>query len=85
MSDLDILSLGIHTKDLAEKRFSLPSEIIDHLQILIRGIALHAIEGDPNDLQELQHRMSGIADTLTVDSSPDDLLVGKNSAACSPP
>jgi GGDEF domain-containing protein len=76
MSDLDILSLGIHTKDLPEKRFSLPSEIIDHLQILIRGIALHAIEGDPNDLQELQHRMSGIADTLTVDSSPDDLLVG---------
>jgi diguanylate cyclase (GGDEF)-like protein len=76
VSDLDIFSLGILTKDLPEKRFSLPSEIIDHLQILIRGIALHAIDGDPNDLKELQQRMSGIAGTLTVDSSPDDLLVG---------
>ena len=76
MSGLDILSLGIHTKDPAEKRFSMPSEIIDHLQILVRGIALHAIEGDPDDLKELQRRMSAIADTFTLDSSPDDLLVG---------
>jgi GGDEF domain-containing protein len=57
-------------------RFSLAAEIIGHLQILIRGIALHAIEGDPNDLKQLEERLSAIADTLTVDSSPDDLLVG---------
>ncbi len=68
--------LGIYTKDLPERRFSLPAEIIDHLQILIRGIALHAIEGDPEDLKQLQYRMAGIAETLTADSSPDDLLVG---------
>jgi GGDEF domain-containing protein len=68
--------LGIYTKDIPERRFSLPAEIIDHLQILIRGIALHAIEGDPEDLKQLQQRMAGIAETLTVDSSPDDLLVG---------
>lgn len=54
----------------------MPSEIIAHLQILIRGIALHAIEGDPEDLKHLQQRMSAIADTITLESSPDDLLVG---------
>lgn len=68
--------MGIHTKDIPERHFSLPAEIIDHLQILIRGIALHAVEGNPEDLKQLQQRMAGIAETLSVDSSPDDLLVG---------
>ena len=76
MPDLDILSLGINLPEAPENRFSLPFEILSHLQILIRGIALHAIEGDPQDLKELQRRLSGIADSLTVNSSPDDLLVG---------
>lgn len=76
MPDSDILSLGINIKENPERRISLPTEIIDHLQILIRGIALHAIEGDPADLKQLRLRMSAIADTLTGDSSPDDLLVG---------
>jgi len=76
MSNVDIFSLGINTKEIPERRFSLPAEIIDHLKILIRGIALHAIEGDAEDLKQLQQRLSGIADTLSVDSSPDDLLVG---------
>src|SRR5207237_1080761 len=53
----------------------IPAQLIGHLQILIRGIALHAIEGDPLDLRELQQRMSGIADSLHNQSSPDDLLV----------
>ncbi len=68
--------MGIYSKETPERRFSLPAEIIEHLQILIRGIALHAIEGDADDLKQLQNRMSAIADTLSVDSSPDDLLVG---------
>jgi GGDEF domain-containing protein len=76
LPNLDIFSLGIKAKEVPERRFSLPAEIIGHLQILIRGIALHAIEGDSADLTLLQQRTSVIADTLTVDSSPDDLLVG---------
>jgi GGDEF domain-containing protein len=63
-------------KETPERHGSMPSEIIGHLQILIRGIALHAIEGDPDDLKALQRRMSIIADSLTLESSPDDLLVG---------
>ncbi len=76
MSDLDIFSLGLNTNEIPEKQFSFPAEIIGHLQTLIRGIALHAIEGSTDDLKQLQQRMSAIADTLTPDSSPDDLLVG---------
>lgn len=76
MRDLDIFSLGLKSPEIPEKRFSLPSEIIGHLQILIRGIALHAIEGDKQDLNELQQRLSAVAASLTIESSPDDLLVG---------
>ncbi len=68
--------MGLQVNDASEqRRFSLPREIIEHLQILIRGIALHAIEGDSEDLKQLQQRLSAIADTLSVDCSPDDLLV----------
>ena len=67
--------MGVYTTENSEGRFSLPPEIIDHLQILIRGIALHAIESDPKDLKQFQELLSVIAKTLTVDSSPDYLLV----------
>jgi GGDEF domain-containing protein len=73
---MDTLPLGINRIESPGKRPSMPAEIIQHLQILIRGIALHAIEGDPGDLHFLRQRMSGIADTLNDESSPDDLLVG---------
>jgi GGDEF domain-containing protein len=72
---MDILSLGTDGSQNPEKRPSLRGEIIEHLQILIRGMALHAIEGDSNDLRFLRERTSGIADSLNRDSSPDDLLV----------
>ncbi len=68
--------MGLDGSDNPEKRPSMRAQIIEHLQILIRGIALHAIEGDPNDLRFLRERTSGIADSLNTDSSPDDLLVG---------
>ena len=42
--------------------------------MLIRGIALHAIEGDPEEFSKLQQQMSEIARSLTDDSSPDDLM-----------
>jgi diguanylate cyclase (GGDEF)-like protein len=73
---MDILSLGLDGRENPEMRPSLPAEIIQHLQILIRGIALHAIEGDPADLTFLRERMAAIADKLNDQSSPDDLLVG---------
>jgi GGDEF domain-containing protein len=73
---MDILSLGLDGRENPEKPALMRSEIIEHLQILIRGIALHAIEGDPNDLKFLRERMHGIADSLNDESSADDLLVG---------
>jgi GGDEF domain-containing protein len=68
--------LGIYSRETPEQPFSIPREIIEHLQVLIRGIGRYAIEGDPYELKRLQHRMSGIAETLAVGSSPEDLLVG---------
>jgi len=73
---MDILTLGINRGENPEQRSSIPAEVIQHLQILIRGISLHAFEGDPEDLKSLRQRMSSIADSLKDESSPDDLLVG---------
>ena len=74
--DMDMVPLGLNRDQGPVKRFAMPAEVIQHLQILIRGISLHAIEGDPGDLKLLQERMSGIADSLNDESTPDDLLVG---------
>jgi len=73
---MDMVSLGISGEPSPVKRFAMAAEVIQHLQFLIRGISLHAIEGDPGDLKLLQERMSGIADSLNDESTPDDLLVG---------
>ena len=72
---MDIVTLGINGNGHLEERPQVPDKLIGHLQILIRGIALHAVEGDAEDLKLLQERMSGIADSLHDESSPDDLLV----------
>jgi GGDEF domain-containing protein len=75
--EMDIFSLGpIGFEEKPAKGASVPADVIEHLQILIRGIALHAIEGDPEDLKSLRKRMSDIAASLSGESSPDDLLVG---------
>jgi GGDEF domain-containing protein len=73
---MDILTLGLEGSDNPDRPPSMPAEIIQHLQILIRGIALYAIEGDQEDLIHLRQRLSSFADSLNEDSSPDDLLVG---------
>jgi GGDEF domain-containing protein len=72
---ITIVTLDINGRRVLEERSDVSIGLIEHLQILIRGIALHAVEGDPEDLKFLRGRMSGIADSLTDESSPDDLLV----------
>jgi len=68
--------LGIYSRETREQPFSIPQKIIEHLQILIRGVGLNAIEGDPDELKRFQHRMSAIAETLSGGTFPEDLLVG---------
>jgi GGDEF domain-containing protein len=53
----------------------MPSQFIEYLQVLIRGIALHTLEGEPDDLKQLQQNLSAIAESLNNESVPDDLLV----------
>jgi GGDEF domain-containing protein len=71
----DIASLGVNPMPNTGKHASTISELIAHLQILIRGIALHAIEGTPEDANMFKRRQAAIADSLKEDSSTDDVLV----------
>ncbi len=58
---------------------TIPLTLIEHLQFLIRGIALHAIESDPEQLALLNRRLGEIAQSLSSESSADELLaaIGK--------
>ena len=75
MSDIDIVSLGLNQQRQPGKRASVPAELVQHLKTLIRGIALYAIASDPDDLKGLQQHLNSIADSLSAESLPDDLLV----------
>ena len=50
-------------------------ELTEQLQTLIRGIALHSIESEPEDFSQLQREMAEIAQSLSAESSADDFLV----------
>jgi len=56
-----------------------PVNFTDQLQILIRGIALHSIESQPQDFAALQEHMGEIARSLCSESAPADLMaaIGK--------
>jgi GGDEF domain-containing protein len=54
-------------------------DLTEQLQMLIRGIALHSIEGEPENFAGLQRRMAEIAATLHAGNSSDDLLVAISS------
>jgi len=72
--EMDITTLGIGSSKASDGR-PRPPQFIEYLQILIRGISLHAIEGEPDDLKQLQQNLSAIAESLSDESAPDDLLV----------
>ena len=50
-------------------------DLIGQLQTLIRGVALHSIESQPEDFAKLQEQAAEIAKSLAPESSGDDLLV----------
>ncbi len=51
-----------------------PGALTEQLQTLIRGIGLHAIESEPSELAHLHRQLSEVAQSLTAESSPDDLM-----------
>ena len=56
-----------------------PIRFVEQLQTLIRGIAIHAVEGQPMELAKFEKELSEVARSLPPQSSADDLLlaVGK--------
>jgi diguanylate cyclase (GGDEF)-like protein len=72
---MDMISLELNRPESAPDCLSDPIELIEQLQILIRGVALHAMESGSEELPLFQRQASAVADSLTPESSPDDLLV----------
>jgi diguanylate cyclase (GGDEF)-like protein len=71
---LDLISLELNRADKSGGDAGSAIQFTEQLQILIRGIALHSIESQPEDFAELQRRMANIAATLNPESAPDDVL-----------
>ena len=72
----DIISLELQRSGKApEAATADPVNLTDQLQTLIRGIALHSIESQPQEFAALQQQMGEIARSLHPDSSPEDLMV----------
>lgn len=53
-----------------------PSDLMRVVQLLIQGIALHAVEGDPQDYQLFRRDLQQQLDVVGGNPSPADLLVG---------
>ena len=78
---MDLVSWGEYLKvkpDLTEQ--PVPSDILEYLRMLLRGIGFHAFPGDAEDLVRLKTHLAEIAESFTHDSSGEDLLVGINRA-----
>jgi len=72
---MDIISLELNRSGAPEEGPSGdPIALIEQLQMLIRGIALHSIDSQTEEFADLRHNMAEIADSLHRESSPDDLL-----------
>lgn len=51
------------------------NHLVEHLQILIRGIAIHAVQSQPEDLADFEKELSEVAVSLTPQRTVDDLLI----------
>jgi hypothetical protein len=57
-----------------------PSDYIRYIHFLLKGLALHAVEGDPGQLRDLQNQIGALAASLNAESTEEDLLVGTAAA-----
>jgi diguanylate cyclase (GGDEF)-like protein len=72
---MDIISLDLNRQIKPDESLLSAGELIEQLQVLIRGIAFHAIESPAEEAAELRRQMAAVADELNSESSADDLLV----------
>jgi diguanylate cyclase (GGDEF)-like protein len=72
---MSIISLELNRPGEPGQGPSSSVHLIEQVQTLIRGVALHAIESQPEEFAQLQRRMGEIADSLNRESSADDLLL----------
>ena len=75
MADTEFISLELSRRGGSPNSESSPIELIEQLQILLRGIALHAVESGPENLEQFRHNMAEVANALSKKSSAHDLLI----------
>jgi GGDEF domain-containing protein len=56
-----------------------PTDYARCLQLLLQGLSLHTIEGDPDDMALFQQDLNSVAGALTEESSAEELLLGVGS------
>lgn len=73
---MDLVLLGSHLKSgpLAA------ADYIRYLQVLLTGLAIHAVEEDPVQLRDFRDGIASITASLNEDSTDEDLLVGTGKA-----
>ncbi|HMJ60653.1 MAG TPA: hypothetical protein VK493_02780 [Bryobacteraceae bacterium] len=73
---MDLVLLGSHLKSGA---LAAP-DYIRYIQVLLTGLAIHALEGDATQLQNFRDQISSITASLDEESTDEDLLVNTGKA-----
>lgn len=73
---MDLVLLGSHLKSGA---LAAP-DYIRYIQVLLTGLAIHALEGDPTQLQNFRDQIASITASLDEESTDEDLLVNTGKA-----
>ena len=75
MPDTEFISLELSRRDGSPDSELNPIELIEQLQILLRGIAVHAVESGPEILEQFRHQMAEVSNSLNKESSAQDLMI----------
>ena len=73
---MDLALLGSHLKSGALT----PPDYIRYIQVLLTGLAIHALEGDATQLQNFRDQIASITASLDQESTDEDLLVNTGKA-----
>ena len=73
---MDFAAVSDHLQSSALR----PADYIRYIHVLLTGLAVHALEGDPDQLRYFQDQMASISVSLNEGSTDEDLLVNTGRA-----
>jgi GGDEF domain-containing protein len=73
---MDLVLLGSHLKS---GTLGTP-DYLQYIQVLLTGLSIHALEGDPTQLQNFRDQIASITGSLNEQSTDEDLLVNTGKA-----